>query len=133
MARFLSYSFLAFGALLILGLGFIAWAKVPAPTPENLYTQTGTLASISSPCCGDVVITLEGDAHSYYVNQDLVPLFDWEKMAEEIAVGTEVELTVIKTRWNPLNYDRQLQPLAAVKAAGQEYLPLAEVSQYRIR
>ena len=102
------------GGLLVLGVAFVLWAKVPSPTPENTVKIKGKVAAVSSPCCNDIVLSIEGDHHVYYINHGVdlgIEASDWHEMMK----GLEVELTYVLTRWNPFNAKGRHRPLSGVE------------------
>ena len=71
----------------------------------------GELAYAGFPCCGDFGFRLVDDDRYYYVNDDHVPEMDVDGFLAEVPVGAEVELTVIRRGWSPLDWRHRVNPV----------------------
>lgn len=113
--RTLSLLFMGFGLLILLFFGAILWLKVPPAKPDNVYAVTGQLEKYRFYAeNGDLQFRLQGDDHHYYVNHDKVDRIDRERLKEVFDQGLPVEVIVFKTRWNPLDPDGNVRPVAAL-------------------
>lgn len=91
----------------------MALTPVPRPTPERCYTVTGRVASVTTPCCLDVSIWLEGDTHRYHINRGVERGIDVAAWHQRLA-GKQVQLKVIRRNWSPLDRTHELAPVAEV-------------------
>lgn len=105
-------------ALPVLLIAFVMWAKVPAPTAENTVEIEFNFIQVQSPCCEDVMISVPGDDHFYYINRGLelgIDLDEWNKKYS----GKRMKLSWIKTRWNPFNASGSHRPVAKVSCGDE--------------
>ena len=118
MKTFIKAILVLFGLAFLFGVAFILWAKVPSPDASNTVNVKGIVEAVSSPCCNDIVIHIQGDNHIYYINHGVDLGIDsdgWHKLMK----GEEVEVTYIITRWNPFNAQGTHRPLSGVNFMGE--------------
>ncbi|MCC6651868.1 MAG: hypothetical protein IT348_12025 [Candidatus Eisenbacteria bacterium] len=106
---------IALGVVLA-ALVVMALTPVPRATPERCYTVTGRVASVTTPCCLDVSIWLEGDTHCYHINRGVEQGIDVAAWHQRLA-GKDVQLKVIRRNWSPLDRNHELAPVAELSDA----------------
>lgn len=104
---------------MLLGLALVvlvvlALTPVPRATPQGCDTVTGRVASVTTPCCLDVHLWLEGDPHRYYINRGVEQGIDVAAWHRRLA-GKQVELKVIRRSWSPLDRHHEMAPVAEVR------------------
>lgn len=100
-------------ALVLFALLVMALTPVPRATPEHCFTMTGRVSSVTTPCCQDVSIWIEGDPHRYYINRGVERGIDVAALHQRLR-GREVQLMVIRRNWSPLDASHSMAPVAQV-------------------
>jgi hypothetical protein len=103
-------------AILLLVIAILR--PLPQPTKENCSTYTGTVTDVrAAGGPGDIVITLSGDEHTYYVNRGTENGLTVETLRKGLLNNT-VELMVIQ-HWTPLDPGSQTKHIAQITHQGK--------------
>lgn len=119
----LSKIFSALGVLTFLLIGLIMFAKVPRPSFANTSSVSGKVTSVYSPCCNDIVITLQDNDTRYYINHG-TEFLNLSRL-NNLLMGKEVEMRQIDLKWH--FWVRNLSPIAMIKTQDSTYYNVVTV------
>ena len=110
--------------LLIAGFSLAAFAllalkPLPRPTAENCRKQAGTVVKIETgKGSGDIVLSLQGDDHYYYINRGQERGLSINCLAAKLQ-NRKIELLTIR-HWTPLDPASNTRHIARIECEGEE-------------
>lgn len=110
--------------LIISGLSVAAFVMMalkplPRPTRENCRQQSGNVVKVEvGEGHGDIVISLQGDDHYYYINRGQERGLSLNCLTAKLQ-NRKIELLTIK-HWTPLDPSSNTRHVARIECEGEE-------------
>ncbi|MEM6701833.1 MAG: hypothetical protein AAF690_03965 [Acidobacteriota bacterium] len=97
-------------------IAYLPFTVIRAPeTREQCEAVRGVIAEVSSPCCEDIELRLQGDGRAFHVNRGLERGLELAELEE--LVGQTAEILVGPSPWTPFDPLSRRAPVAQITVA----------------